>query len=350
MRNILKVLLFFIFSVTAHVSYATQAPWELQAVSVSDTSIQIDWEDVTDVLWYYIYYWESSGIWSEYDIEWIDLLEESNYELTDLQPDTTYYIAITAVDETWSESEKSPELESATLSEWEEQQISNLRLVQVEVIDETSIAMQFSVPMETGTNASRQFIMENVDTGEELSVDISDVIPGEPTNILAILWSPMTPSSEYKITVLDIRDTNGNTIESWIDAFLNFTTPDEFNMILESAWEENEDDNTIIVNNGPITNEDLVPNTDIPDYVTITNSSETEEENGTDFVDENIDVEYAQSLGNNAGTTISSDDLSDNTLNTAAENDKLPQTGPEHWILILVAVMLWTWIFYKIRK
>jgi hypothetical protein len=133
---------------------------------------------------------------------------------------------------------------------------------------------------------------------------------------LAILDGTLLPNSQYKITVLDIRDKDGNTIESGIDAFINFTTPEIFTTALESAGASEE-----------TTQED-------------TNIEEEEdtqvEEVDSPIIDESTDTRSPVPLGNNAGTTISRADLSGNTLNAAAENDKLPQTGPEHWILLLV--------------
>ncbi len=331
MKNVYKLLIAMLLMTFTYWVHATQAPWELQATTVSDSSVTIDWQDVPDVLWYYIYYWETSGSWSDYDIEWVDLIEESTYELTDLNAETRYYIAITAVDETWSESDKSPELEALTLSEWSEAQAVSLRIINAKAIDDTSIEMEFSLDMESGSSAGRQFIIENIDSGEEVWVDISDVVPGKPRNILAILDGKLQSNSQYKITVLDIRDKDGNTIESWIDAFVNFTTPEVFATALEAAgWQEE-------------------TNTQEPD---IQEPEDTQIEDTTPAQTENVNDETLENtqIWNNAGTTISSEELSDNTLNAAAENDKLPQTGPEHWILLLVAVMFSTGLFYRFKK
>jgi len=299
----------------------------------SDTSIQIDWEDVDNVLWYYIYYGENSWIWGDYDVEWVDLIEASEFTLEELQAETRYYIAVTAVDDTGSESVKSPELEATTLSAGSEAQAVSLRIVEANVVDDTSIEMIFSLDMESWSNAQRQFIIENVDSGEEIWVDISDVVPGKPQNILAILDSKLQSNSQYKITVIDVRDKDGNTIESWIDAFVNFTTPAAFTNVLESAWpqqdtpsnETNEEDQpieNISINSDTSTNQELE---------TVTNTQNVPQ-------------------GNNAGTTISNEEIAANTLNAAADNDKLPQTGPEHWILLLIAVMLSTGLFYKFKR
>lgn len=335
MKNIFKIIVTVWVIIFSQHTFATQAPWDLQTISVSDTSINITWQEVPDVLWYYIYYWKSTGSWSDYDIEWVDLIEENNYILTDLQAETQYYIALTAVDETGSESDKSPELEAFTLSAWSESQELSLRIISTKVIDDTSIEMEFSLDMESWSNALRQFIIENIDSGQQIWVDISDVVPGKPKNILAILDGKLLPNSQYKVTVLDIRDINGNTIESWIDSFANFMTPKIFATELESAWASQQ--------------ETLETDTNMENAEEENNQWE-KEKNNIEMVDENIIIEDSEPLGNNAGTNISSNDLSYNTLNTAAKNNKLPQTGPEQWILLFVWVMLWTGLFYRLKK
>lgn len=332
MNYISKLLLFFSLFCISLTLHATQAPWEIQATMTSDTSIEIDWEDVDNVLWYYIYYGESSWIWGDYDIEWVDLIESSEFTLEDLKAETRYYIAVTAVDDTWSESSPSPELEATTLNAWSEAQAVSLRIVEASVVDDTSIEMTFSLDMESWSNAQRQFIIENIESGEEIWVDISDVVPGKPQNILAILDRKLQSSSQYKITVIDVRDINGNTIESWIDAFVNFTTPAVFTNVLESAWPQqdttsNETSNETDMIENTSTNVDISENLELE---TVINTQNTPQ-------------------GNNAGTTISTEEIAENTLNTAADNDKLPQTGPEHWILFLIAVMISTWLFYRFK-
>lgn len=335
MKNIYKLLFLMLWLLVTQFANATQAPWELEAVSVSDTSIEINWSDVSEVLWYYIYYGKQTGEWSDYDIEGVDLIEESNFSLNNLEPETSYYIAITAVDDTGSESSKSPELEVKTLSTGEESQALNLRIIEAQAIDDTSVEMTFSLDMEAWSNAGRQFIIENVTTWQEIWVDISDVIPGEPRNILAILDGKLLPNTQYKITVLDIRDKDGNTIESWIDAFVNFTTPAVFANDLESA--------------GQVDETEVDENLDVQVPQDTQEDTEIQEEDNS-LVQEDINNAAISPVWNNAGTTISTEELSGNTLNAAAENESLPQTGPEHWILLLVWVMLTTWIFYKLKK
>jgi hypothetical protein len=52
----------------------------------------------------------------------------------------------------------------------------------------------------------------------------------------------------------------------------------------------------------------------------------------------------------NAGQTISQAEIDSNTLSAAAENDELPETGPEHWLLIIIAFLFVGAIYYTNSK
>ena len=335
-----KVLVFLMIVAFYCWAYAAQAPEDLQVTASSDTTLDIDWQDAVDVLWYYIYYGKSSWVDWDYDIEWVDLIENSNFELTGLDPDTNYFIAVTSVDDTWSESPKSVELEATTLSPWTQEQAASLRIVEASAVDDTSIEMIFSLDMESGSNVQRQFIIENIDTGEEIGVDISDTVPGENQKIIALLDGNLKANSTYKITILDIRDADGNTIESGIDAFVNFTTPSVFTTVLESAGQEttnSEEEEVIEITSDPIVDQE-------------TEETQITEAPTDEAPSENMTKAWNVPSWNNAGTNISNEDIAGNTLSAAADNEKLPQTGPEHWILFLIAIMLSTGVFYKMRK
>jgi len=340
MKAILKTIVLLFFISSFHNVFATQSPGNIQAIMSSDTSIELDWQDVNDVLGYYIYYWESSGSWSEYDVEWVDLIETSDHILTNLTPETKYYIAVTAVDDVWSESEKSPELEAMTLALWEMPQSTSLRVVDAIVIDDSSVELVFSQNMEGWNSAQREFIIENTTNWEEIWIDISDIVPGNPKNILTILDRKLLPNTNYKVTVLDIRDSEGNTIESWIDAFVNFTTPETFIIDLESAW----------IQNPSTTDTNQDENNNVSDTPEDTNNPQIQDTNNPTENQQDVSVQsWNTPQWNNAGTTISLDDVAQNTVTTAANNEKLPQTWPEHWILLLVTVMLAVGMFYKFR-
>ncbi len=313
--------------------YASSIPWEIEVLEASDTSLNLDWEDVEGVLWYYIYYGESSWSGADYDVEGVDLIEESNFLLTDLKAETRYFIAVSSVDEFWSESAYSPELEYETSKAWTVLSAASFRVVEAQAIDDKSIEIKFSVDLESWLDVQRQFIIENLATSEELSVDVSDLVPGDPTSVVAVLGWTLLANTQYKVTALEIRDIDGNTIESGIDAFVNFTTPIAFSSDLESAWTSD-----------PVTtdNTETEGNTSSWSQNDQTSPSITDPINQQE--DQNQDLNSAWALQwNNAGTTIST---SDNTSQAAKDNEKLPQTGPEHILLAMFALIFWAGIFY----
>lgn len=311
MNRIIKLALLIGLSGISLNTFAADAPSNLIATWAGDTTLSLDWSDVDDVLWYYIYYGTTTGSGSSYEIEWVDLIEQSDFLLEWLLPETTYYISVTSVDEFGSESDPAEELVVDTLALWETWEIVNFKAEQVTLIDDTTFEIQFSANLELGDSAQRAFIVENVLTGEELVVDISEVLVGDTRSVIVVLWSSLQTNTEYKVTVLDIRDENQNTIESWINAFVNFTTPEQFISELESAWPES-----------------------IPEPI-----SEPTPVIESDPLPQEAPL-WEDASSNNAGTTIDSEVIADNTTQTASENEKLPQTGPEHWILLFMSFLI----------
>lgn len=298
-------------------AFAGDAPENIQVTKTSGNSISLDWDDVDEVIGYYIYYGTQTGSGSNYEIEGIDLIDESELILGDLLADTRYYIALTSIDEFGTESEYSSEIEYVTLEQGAVNQVISFRVIDVNVIDETSIELEFSTDLETGISASREFIIEEEGTGKEISVDLSDVLDGQPRKAVVVFATAVSAGTKYKVTVLDISDAGWNTIESWIDAFINFTTPASFAPDLESAGPEVV---TPVIETPPVIQE-VVP-----------------------VVEETPVVVESW---NNAGTSISTDE---NTLATAWDNDKLPQAGPEHWILAFIALLLAGGVYYMSSK
>lgn len=320
MRLFEKIGVSLMLSVFISPVFAGNAPENLQILEASDESISLDWDDVDDVIGYYVYYGTHTASWSSYEIEGIDLIDESELILDDLSADTRYYIAFTSVDEFGTESQYSDEVEYVTLMQGSESKAVNFRISDVSVIDETSIELIFSTDLEQWASATREFMIENKKTGVEIGVDISDVLDGKPRSVVVVLWSELEVGAEYKVTVLDISDSIGNTIESWIDAFINFTTPNSFTPDLESAWTE---EVVPVIEETPIVVEEVIQE------------------------DWNIEENIPAVVWNNAGTNIST---TENTLNTAWENTKLPTTGPEHWILACIALFLAGGIYYSLSR
>jgi hypothetical protein len=206
MKSILKIglLLFFLGYICP--TFAGDAPENVQVVKTSGSSISFDWDDVDQVIGYYVYYGTQTASGSSYEVEGIDLIDESEFVLNDLLSDTRYYIAFTSVDEFGTESGYSDEIEYTTLEPDAVNQTISFRVTDVSTIDETTIQLEFSTDLEIGTSASREFIIQEESTGNEILVDISDVLDGEPKKVIVVLGSTLSVATKYKVTVLDISD------------------------------------------------------------------------------------------------------------------------------------------------
>lgn len=330
----LSVLLVVLFQVSN--VFALEAPSDLRVTSASDSELYLDWSDVQGAVWYYLYYGTVSWEGGSYEVEGVNLIEESEYILWDLQANMQYYIAITAADESILESEFSDEISFKTLSSGSEIIATSLRIEEVNPIDETSLEMIFSKNLITASNAVREFILENTKTKEEIFISLSEVDEENPNRLIALLDSELAEGTEYELTVLDIQDEDGGSITLWIDAFITFTT-------------ESFESETDMTSAGP---EDSQGNTENQENL---QNEETQEDSINDQNTETITQEDSQSDSweqsenewNNAWETIS---IENNTTSTAESTEKLPQAGPEHWILVFLAFVLAAGMYYKTRK
>ncbi len=275
-------------------------------------------------MWYYIYYGTKTGSGTNYEIEGVDLIETSDFILEKLLPETKYYIAVRAIDEFGTESAYSQELEYTTLKKWQVSEAISFRITKVNITDATTLEFLFSTNLNTSVTSSRTFLIENTQTRVETPIDISEIDPTNPKNILVVLKNPLAVAQSYKVTVLDIRDATGKNIESWIDAFINFTTPASFvktPVVIPPVME--------------------TP----PEEVPLTSASEN---TATGNISSNeTSTLFEKLIGNNAGeTVVSTKTLETNTLQAAQESTKLPQTGPTQWILLFTALMSSALIYF----
>lgn len=297
----------------SYVWAALNAPKNLEAVDVSDTSITLDWDDTSDAVGYYIYYGTQTASGGVYEEEGVDLIEESTFTLDSLIPETKYFIAVTAVDEFAGESEVSQELEYSTLKVGQKNQAGALRISDVKIIDATTLEFLFSLPINTQPTAPLEFRLEEIKTSDEIMIDIVEVDPTNSKNVIAVLNEWLKINTEYKVTVLDIEDTSGKTIASGIDAFLNFSTP--------TTFEKQE----VL----PTPSEDITQVVDL-------NSASPENIDTPESTNQEVKTPL---VGNNAGVTVSNSSISQNVVQTAQENTNLPQTGPTQWFLIIIALL-----------
>ena len=293
--------------------YATEAPINLRVLESSDTTISLDWEDVSWGIWYYLYYGTQSGINANYEVELVDMIEQSEYTIEWLMPETSYYIAVSTMDDFWVESPYSEELKHTTLASGSQSEAASFRIQGVDIIDRATLELQFSKKLNIAQSSTQAFLIEEKKSRKEMNIDIFQVNEDNTKNVLVLLASDLQENTEYRVSVLDINDEQWNTIESWIDAFIEFKTPDSFEkeVIQENTevnpWKEDESTSLELNAAGPSW--------------------------------ENIEL-VMQEEANNAWTTLSQSEIDNTTTQTAQSSTHLPQTGPAHWLLLSFSLLL----------
>ena len=159
-----------------------------------------------------MYYGTESGSGTNYDVEGIDLIETSEYILDGLEAETEYFIAVTSVDSFGVESDYSQELRYQTAGKGSQAQATSFRIEDVEVIDSSALEFIFSQNIEA--DAQREFILEERLSGEEVFIELTQVDENNPESVIVLLAEDLEVGVEYRVTVLDITNTSGNTIES----------------------------------------------------------------------------------------------------------------------------------------
>ncbi len=300
----------FLFLGFMQISSASDAPVNLYLESRSDSQIEVSWDPVEGALGYYIYYGQSSWQDGLYDVEGIELIETAEYTLWDLQPDTQYYIALTALDDTGKESSYSEELAAQTLAFGQASQVEELRLVVTEVVSVNEIMLEFSKSLDNTDETRREFILVDSLQWREIMIEETRLDEEKPHLLFLTLESSLFPETQYDITILDILAVDGATIEQWVEWFWSFVTPEIFPE--SNMWDE------------------LLPEL-----------SSAPEENNQDVVEESSQWT----------TQTSSQEEQWQWVNeVAAETSKLPDTGTEHILLLIIAAIAGLGLYTRMRK
>ena len=229
-------------------------------------------------------------------------------------------------------------------SPWQETSSGgNFRIKEVELIDNMTLALDFSENLDTSADASRSFVIEDSKMGTELELTMSQIDDSDSKRVILLLGVALKENTQYKITVLEIRNENGNTIESGIDAFVNFTSPESFEKVsLNAAPEvkkEEVEETPVVVT--PIT----TPSNPIEKTPVKTVSPKP---NSTPAASNQVNITPLTWTGgtkaaSNVGVNITDEELDTNKVTKAAtSNETLPQTGPELWFLFAcIAIFGW---------
>ena len=167
------------------------------------------------------------------------------------------------------------------------------------------------------------------------------------------LWELLESHKKYIIYVLYIEDIDGNNITTWIDSAKEFVVPEITYNIVE--WEE--------IDMNSATEE--VSTEEETDMNSATEEVSTEEETDMNSDDEEVSTEEETDMNsddeeesteeetdmNSATEEESTEEEADMNSDDAVNNaDNLPDTWTKEFLLILLALLTTTWLFFIKRK
>ncbi len=309
-----------LFILPAHALELQKGPTLVEA---TPTTLKIEWEKADKALGYYLYYGTISwvGIW--YQKQYSEFLESTGVTLPDLEPGKDYYVALTVVNDQGEEGKYSPETVMKTIAgNGVSSKASNGRLAlqTVKVASASSLELTFSNALDSKSTAQREFKLIKSDTKNEVQVQGSQVSWNKVTINLS---SDLLVNQKYDLTVVNIQDINGKSIESWVDGISTFVTPASFDTLLNSG--------------GPV---DVNTNNSVNSGSTLTDVNSNNQNQAT-----------VKDFSGNMGQNISAEEIQKNTEVAAQQADgKLPKTGPETIIILMISLLAGLGFFYYKRK
>lgn len=306
-KVILIITTLFLTTLPAWALDLTKAPELEQAFS---DSLELSWENVEGAIAYIVYYGtQPKDDQDGYQSVTSDFIDQSKYTLKGLNPSTKYYIAIKALDENAIEWDFSPEAQFETKPSGS---TSKLAVQDLQVLNKNEFRLSFTNSLNVAV--SWDFKIEDITNGLNIDV-VSSKIIGDSVDIQ--VQQSILPSTKYELTVITIEDSDGKSIESGVDGIISITTPN----VIPEQW--NDEEVTIIEDNTDT--QQMEPQEEIPEL----NSWMAEEQ-----------VEINENI---AGQNIE--------VATMKQNDsKLPQTGPEHIILVILSLLVWFVVYMYVRK
>ncbi|MDD3794238.1 MAG: fibronectin type III domain-containing protein [Candidatus Gracilibacteria bacterium] len=288
---------------------------EFKTTEKKSNNITFSWDAVEKALIYKIDY----GTSSEKLDKSTDYIDSLSYTIFDLTPSTNYYFRLIGYDENANEIYKSEDI-SITTSDVSSQ-LNQLFVEKADMIGKNMIEISFSNDISDKDESSREFMVENSkDANELLEVVKTEISKTNKKNLILTLEDELVIGNSYKITVLNIRDIYDQNIEFGVDseAIVIAKKIEESLPELNSASEE-VDENT--------------------------NLSET----GSTYLVANEENEGLN--GDLAGVDLNSGGVEPTVLTESTDVSKLPQTGPESILILLLAIIFSGIIFaYRFRK
>lgn len=292
--------------------------WVPRLDSATATSLNISWDPAAEAVWYYLYYSETSWVGKGYDRQYPDFIEgKTSATLADLESGKTYFIALTALDQGGEESPYSTEVSFSTLWAAVEPALS---VEWLKISDKKTLILDFSLNLDDDINAVRDIKLVDKKSWEELIITSLEL--DWEKSLKATLENDLVESTQYDITIISVFSKSGKNIEAGIDGLIAFTTPDVFT--------------EATLNKNILEDSEINANNDL-------NSANPE-------IEETPTSTWETSTGTNAWVNVSNEELNKNTVNAVNATNELPTTGPEHILLLVLAMLMWVGIFFIQRK
>ena len=325
MKKVLFIILFLSAILSFGVANAIEAPANLKLESSTMNSLEISWDTVQDAAWYYVYYGTQSGTWGYwYESILEELVEDTRADILDLNEETTYYVAVIAIDSNYKESSYSQEWVFST--SWAEKD-NKFALQKVNVLSANKLELIFNNNLDSTNWVEGEFKIVNKNDNLDEPKVVESVLLENKNKLELVLDKDMIKSWKYNITVISLTDSNWDNIESWVDWINSFVTP--VNFPFEETLEE-------VIESGTEWSElesawaDLI-------------SEPVEKSNEIDNKSENDNKKVSLSW-----KEIPKEEVIKNMEMVSKNTEKLPQAWPEHWVLLIISLILW-FVFFKMK-
>lgn len=204
----------------------------------------------------------------------------------------------------------------------------NFKLESVNTLNLKELELKFNIDLDESSDTDFIILNNNNDL-DEFNVEKATI---KWKSIILLLDRELEKWQEYSLNVNLLKWLNWETIEAWINWLLTFYVDLE---TIDYNWNPSYFDweNIIVWKIKPILDEN-------------SNTSQLEDPKSWEIEPNIEDPEL-----NSAESDIWGVELSDEDLNSAStiidEADDLPQTGPEHWLLFLLASLITVWLFIR---
>jgi len=330
--NILKKasLWFLLFIFTIFSANALVLEWDINLDEATADYLKISWNSVDWAIGYFVYYDTQSHVEDKnYSNTTDDMIEWTGTTIENLEPWTTYYIALKVVDGEWNEWDFSNEFNFSTIK-WD---TSNLSIDNIEVIDSNSITVTFNSDIDPTKDVEFKIEEKNNNLNE---INITNFVV-EWNTVNLVLENALESNKDYTLTVVSLTWINWETIDEWVDWIIDFNSWEIVD--LNSA----EDDTVTVTDNNWNTVTDDWENIIVTDE---NGNVVTTWDDGTNetTMDLNSAAPETTSWATAAWTNLSEEDIKKTAELAAKKSDKLPQTGPTEWLLFIAALILAFWI------